>query len=94
LAKFGQGRVLDLANTFPGDAEFVADFLESAFDGVIQAEAKLKNLDFAGGESLERAGDSIAEVVALVLCGRVDGGSVGEEITEGTAVAIRSDGGV
>ena len=85
---------MDLANTFPSDAEFVADFLESAFDGVIQAEAKLKNLDFAGGEGLERAGDGVTEIVALVHCARIDGGRVGEEITEGTAVAIRSDGGV
>ncbi len=94
MAKFGQGRVLDLANTFPGDAEFVADFLESAFDGVIQAEAKLKNLNFAGSEGLERAGDGVTEIVALVLCGRIDGGGIGEEIAEGAAVAIGADGGV
>ena len=94
MAKFGQGRVLDLANPFPGDAEFVADFLEGAFDGIIQAEAKLKNLDFARGEGLERARDGIAEIVSLVLCGRIDGGSIGEEIAEGAAIAIRSDGGV
>jgi hypothetical protein len=85
---------LDLANTFPGDAEFAADLLEGTFLRVIQAEAKLKNLDFARGEGLERAGDGIAEIVALVLCGRINGGSIGEEIAEGTAVAIRSDGGV
>ena len=94
MAKFGQGRVLDLANTFPGDAEFIADLFEGTFLGVVQAKAKLKNLDFAAGESLERAGDGIAEIVALVLCGRIDGGGIGEEIAEGAAFAIGADGGV
>ena len=94
MAKFGESRVLDLANTFPGDAEFVADLFEGAFLGVVQAEAKLKNLDFARGEGLERAGDGITEIVTLVLFGRIDGGGIGEEIAEGAAVAIRSDAGV
>ncbi len=85
---------MDLANTFPGDAECTADLLEGTFLGVVQAEAKLKNLNFATGEGLERAGDGIAEIVALVLCGRINGGSIGEEIAEGTAVAIDADGGV
>ena len=94
MAKFGQGRILDLANTFPGDAEFITDLLEGTFLGVVQAEAKLKNLDFATGESLERAGDGIAEIVALVLCGRIDGGGIGEEIAESAAVAFDANGGV
>ena len=85
---------MDLANPFPGDAEFIADLLEGAFLGIIQAEAKLKNLDFARGESLERAGDGITEIIALVLDGRIDGGGIGEEIAEGAAVAIGADGGV
>ena len=94
MAEFGEGRVLDLANPFPSYAEFIADLLEGTFLGVVQAEAKLKNLDFARGEGLERAGDGIAEIVALVLFGRIDGGGIGEEIAEGAAIAIRSDGGV
>ena len=94
MAKFGQGRVLDLANTFPGNAEFIADLFEGTFLGVVQAKAKLKNLYFATGESLERAGDGISEIVALVLCGRIDGGGIGEEIAEGAALAFGADGGV
>ena len=85
---------MDLANTFPGDAEFIANLLEGAFLGVVQAKAKLKNLDFATGESLKRAGDGISEIVALVLCGRIDGGGIGEEIAEGAAVAFDANGGV
>lgn len=92
MAEFGEGGVLDLANPFPGDAEFVADLLEGTFLGVIQAEAKLKNLDFARGEGLERAGDGVTEIVALVFFGGIDGGGIGEEIAEGAAIAIRSDG--
>jgi hypothetical protein len=83
-----------LANTFPGDAEFIADLFEGAFLRVVQAKAKLKNLDFAKGEGLERAGYGVTEIVALVLCSWINRGSIGEEIAEGAAVAIRPDGGV
>ncbi len=41
---------------------------------------------------MERAGDGVTEIVALVFFGRIDGGGIGEEIAECTAVAIRSDG--
>ena len=85
---------MDLANAFPSDAEFIADLLKGTFLGVVQAKAKLKNLDFAAGESLERAGDGIAEIVALVLCSWINRGGIGEEIAEGAAVAIGADGGV
>ena len=92
MAELGEGGVLDLANPFPSDAEFVSDLLEGTFLGVIQAEAELKNLRLPGSEGLERAGDGVTEIVALVLFGRIDGGGIGEEIAEGAAIAIRSDG--
>jgi len=92
LAEFGEGGVLDLANPFSSDAEFIADLLEGTFFGVVQAEAELKNLRLPGSEGLERAGDGVTKIVALVFFGRIDGGGIGEEIAEGAAVAIRSDG--
>lgn len=69
-----------MPNPFAGDAEFVADLLEGTFLGVIQAEAELKNLGLPGREGLERAGDGVTEIVALVLFGGIDGGGIGEEI--------------
>ena len=71
---------MDLANPFPSYAEFVSDLLEGTFLGVIQAEAKLKNLCLPRSEGLERAGDGVTEIVALVLFGGIDGGGIGEEV--------------
>ena len=88
MAKFGQGRVLDLANTFPGNAEFIADLFEGTFLGVVQAKAKLKNFDLAGSENLERAGDRLTEIDPLMLFGGVDGNGIREEIAEGTVISL------
>ena len=39
FAQFRERDVLDLADAFAGDAEFLADFLERLFRSAIQAEA-------------------------------------------------------
>ena len=43
---------------------------------------------------MRQSRDGVTEIVALVLFGGIDGGGIGEEIAEGTAVAIGAEGGV
>ena len=79
---------MDLANTFAGDAESIADLFKSSFLRITQAKAEVKNFDLAGGENLERAGDRLTEIDPLMLFGGVDGNGIREEIAEGTVISL------
>ena len=76
LAQFFQRDILDLADAFAGDAEFLADFFQRFFRAAVEAEAGAQDGRFARIEGLdhflEHAGDGL---FFELLVGRVGASS-------------------
>jgi hypothetical protein len=87
-AELTEGTILDLANSFPSDAELVTDLLKSSFLRIAQAKAEVKNFNLTGGKNLEGAGDRLTEIDPLVLFGGIDGNGIRKEIAEGTVFSF------
>src|ERR1039458_8535431 len=71
FAEFSQREILDLADAFAGDAEFLADLLQGFFRAAVEAEAAAQNCRFARVEVLDHvlqhAGDGL---VLQIFVGR------------------------
>ena len=53
MAKFAESLCFDLADTFTGYVEFLADFLKGSGASVIKTETKAENFFFSGGKSFK-----------------------------------------
>jgi hypothetical protein len=91
FAKFLEGPVPDLANSFAGDTEEGTDLLEGAFLAVVETVIKVQNLTFAFGQvTLEHRFEEIAAGDRLDVFFDVPRVDAGEALSEGRAVPVTS----
>src|SRR5712671_1080130 len=76
MAHFAQGLGFDLPNTFTGDAELFAHFLQRTGKAIAQAEAQFKHSSFALGQS----GEDIRKLIFEEAEARYFGGAFGRFI--------------
>ncbi len=82
MTQLAKGFGFDLANTFPGDGESLADFLEGVFAAIVEAEAHFDDALLARSEGAEHGSNLLFEVKVDDRFRRRDNCLIFDEIAE------------